>query len=228
MEEVANKIMESINNSAPKEQEPPARIAALNSSPGTGSEITVAFPRNEGLLAAAQKELAKIINAGAPVEVMKVVKPVNKDFNEDLQAEKQEGKKIKHDLGEIPAYMKTGAKNLLQQLSAYSNNAFDALFGGIPGILPRMMDAPIEKKTKPEPDSKKESALEETKKKENGSKNFSVTPQISMPKSNGINNQPQSHKTNNKGDNSLAEKDVPAQNILKQPPHKPGFRMKMR
>jgi hypothetical protein len=98
----------------PKGKEPQAYIAALNTVPGTGSEITVAFPKNGQLLAVAQKELAKIINAGAPAEVMKVVKPVNKDFNEDLQAEKLEGKKTKHDLGEIPSYMKTGAKNLLQ------------------------------------------------------------------------------------------------------------------
>ncbi|QHT65367.1 toprim domain-containing protein [Rhodocytophaga rosea] len=228
MEEVATKIMESINQSVPKGQEPPARITASNSAPGTGSEITVAFPKNDLLLAAAQKELAEIINAGAPAEVMKVIKPVNKDFNEDLQAEKLEGKKIKHDLGEVPVYMKTGAKNLLQQLSAYSNNAFDALFGGIPGSLPRMIDPPNEKKAKPEPDSKKESAPEESKKKENNAKDFSATPQTSMHKSTSSTNLTHSHKTNHKGDNSLAEKEAPAHNVSKQLPHKPGIRMKMR
>jgi hypothetical protein len=91
-----------------------------------------------------------------------------------------------------------------------------------------MTEAPIEKKTKPEPDSKKECASEEIKKKENDSKDLSATPQTSMHKSTGSTNQPQYHKTNYKGDHLLSEKEALAQNVPKQPPHKPGFRMKMR
>ncbi|MDO1444649.1 toprim domain-containing protein [Rhodocytophaga aerolata] len=226
MEEVATKIMESINNSAPKGQEPPARITALNSSPGTGSEITVAFPKNDHLLAAAQKELAKIINAGERDEVMKVVKPVNKDFNEDLQAEKLEGKKIKHDLGEIPAYIKTGAKNLLQQLSAYSNNAFDALFGGIPGSLPRMMNTPEEKKASSDRGHRKESDQQVLPEKDNNSRNLSADPHMGgINKSNHASTQPQPYKTNHKEEHLSAGKELSSQ---KQAPAKPGLRMKMR
>jgi hypothetical protein len=228
MEEAAHKIIDSLNRNNPKGQEPPARLTAVDSTKGTGTEVTIAFPKNDQLLATAQMELAKIINAGAPAEIMKVVKPVNKDFNEDLQAEKQVGKKINYDLGEVPSYIKTGAKNLLQQLSAYSNNAFDALFGGIPGSLPRMINSLEEKKPKPETTIEKPSALEESKKKENDAKSFSATPQTNMQKINGSSNQTQPHKTNHKEDNTFAEKDSPTQHVSKQPPHKPGFRMKMR
>jgi hypothetical protein len=201
---------------------------AVDSTKGTGTEVTIAFPKNDHLLAAAQKELANIINAGAPAEIMKVVKPVNKDFNEDLQAEKQEGKKINHDLGEVPSYIRTGAKNLLQQLSAYSNNAFDALFGGIPGSLPRMINAPEEKKPKPETTNEKGSAPEELKKKEHDIKDLSAISQTYTHKLNNSSNQAQPHKTNHKGENTFAEKDSPTQSVSKQPSQRPGFRMKMR
>jgi hypothetical protein len=221
MAEIAGKIMESINRHTPKGQEPPAYLAGTDTTKGTGSEVTVAFPKHAVFLAAAQKELEKIINAGAPAPVMKVVQPIRKDFNEDLQEKKPEGKKINHDLGEVPSYLKTGAKNLLHQLSAYSNNAFDALFGGIPGSLPRMTNAPTEKKAIPDRDNTKDANLQEQPKKDTATGNLSASPQAGVYKP----NQPPPQGTDRKEEHLSADKDFSAQ---KQAPSKPGIRMKMR
>jgi len=76
---------------------------------------------------------------------MKVVKPINKDFTQDLADSKEQGVKPRYDLGEVPPALKTFAKNLGQQLSAYASGAFDALFGGVPGSLPRTVESPVKK-----------------------------------------------------------------------------------
>ena len=138
METLGHQLTDAINRFTPKGQQPPARITLLNGSPSSGTELTIAFPKNDRFLGAAQQQLEKIINAGSREPVMKVVKPMSKDFTQDLADSKPQGTKINYDLGEVPAPLKTVAKNFLHQVSGYANSAFDALFGGVPGSLPRM------------------------------------------------------------------------------------------
>ncbi|MDJ1470269.1 toprim domain-containing protein [Xanthocytophaga flava] len=164
MEKIALSITDSINRHTPKGQQPPARVTFLNGSPEAGTEVTIAFPKNDRFLQAAQKSMEKIINEGAgEQQVMKVVKPQAKDFNEDLQVSKKEGRKISYDLGELPSTVKIQSKNLLQQVSGYFNNAFDALFGGVPGSLPRVEETRIEKSRSVEQSTSQRSVVESSK-----------------------------------------------------------------
>ena len=72
MEAIGHKITDAINRMTPKGQEPPARITLLNGSAASGSEVIIAFPKNDQFLGAAQKQLEKMINDQAPHQVMKV------------------------------------------------------------------------------------------------------------------------------------------------------------
>jgi hypothetical protein len=150
MEKVAQSITDAINRFTPKGVEAPARITLLNGSPETGSEATIAFARNDRFLQAAQKQLEKIINDQAPgkqQEMVKVVKPLNKDFTEDLKQSQEQKIKIDYGLENVPKYLKNTTSNLYHQVAAYTNNAFDALFGGLPGSLPRMVSSQIRKES---------------------------------------------------------------------------------
>ena len=140
MEKIAQKLTDALNRFTPKGQEPPARISYLNGASAGGSEATVAFSKNDRLLQVAQKQLEKIINeqSPSPEPVLKVVRPLNKDFNEDLK-QSQEGKQqVDYRLGVPPGTLKSQANNLWDQTAGLTSNAFDALFGGVPGSLPRM------------------------------------------------------------------------------------------
>ncbi len=156
MENIAQKMTDALNRFTPKGQEPPARITYLNGTSGAGSEVTVSFPKNERLLQTAQKQLEKIINEQSLGQepIMKVVKPLNKDFNEDLKQTQQHRQKVDYQLDTTPGKFKTQADSLFQQVSGLSHNAFDTLFGGVPGSLPRAeknaLDYDVHKSSKPE------------------------------------------------------------------------------
>ena len=142
MEKLATALSNALNRFTPKGEEPPARILHLNGAQGS-AEATVAFPQNDRLLQRAQKQLEKMWNEHAPEgqPVIKVVKPIQKDFNEDLQQSQQQNSKIDYSLGKVPTGARPSASSLLEQVTGLGNNAFDALFGGVPGSLPRLEKA---------------------------------------------------------------------------------------
>ncbi|MDQ1090446.1 toprim domain-containing protein [Siphonobacter sp. SORGH_AS_1065] len=124
---VADRIASRINSYVPEGLSKSASVEVLKSDPGISSQIAIVFPKEEKNLLLVQKELVSISSQNAQAEIFKIVRPLNKDFNEDLKEIQQKKSSISYELGEIPHVQKRNTLNVtkadvqtLLELSTFS------------------------------------------------------------------------------------------------------------